>query len=138
MAYLPHLWELWDAPVLPVTAARARLRSGWSLCTLDTPYGGWGGIAQYHHALAGPDGELAQVTDATVLKLGLACAATLSLRSDVRLLEVPFAEKDLAKAHGARWHSGVRKWCIRPEQAEAFAQWLTEPPTLVSIMVESQ
>ena len=45
-------------------------------------------------------------------------------------LEVPFAEKDAAKALGARWNPQIKKWYI-PDQLEdekvQFAKWLPEP-----------
>jgi len=46
------------------------------------------------------------------------------------LLEVPFAEKDQAKALGARWNPAEKKWYI-PDELEAnqdlFAKWIYQP-----------
>ncbi len=43
------------------------------------------------------------------------------------LLEVPFAEKEQAKALGARWNPAEKKWYI-PDELEVdqtqFAQWI--------------
>lgn len=43
------------------------------------------------------------------------------------ILNVPFAEKDQAKALGARWNATIKKWCV-PDgtPSTAFASWLTE------------
>ena len=39
-------------------------------------------------------------------------------------LNVPFAQKDAAKALGARWDPAVKKWYVPADKAlEAFAQW---------------
>lgn len=41
------------------------------------------------------------------------------------LLDVPFAEKDTAKALGARWNAQLRKWYVPQGNAlEPFARWL--------------
>lgn len=41
------------------------------------------------------------------------------------LLEVPFAEKDLAKSLGARWKSSEKKWYVPAGvDATAFEPWL--------------
>lgn len=49
------------------------------------------------------------------------------------LLEVPFAEKEQAKALGARWNPAEKKWYI-PDELEAnqtqFAQWMAQETTL--------
>ncbi len=41
------------------------------------------------------------------------------------LIDVPFAEKDAAKALGARWNPDAKKWYI-PEgvEKEKFAKWI--------------
>ena len=46
-------------------------------------------------------------------------------KKDVLFLVVPFAEKDEAKALGARWDAASRKWYVPlgKDQA-AFARWL--------------
>jgi hypothetical protein len=46
-------------------------------------------------------------------------------------LNVPFAEKDAAKAAGARWDPNARTWYVEVqagENADAFARWLPPPP----------
>ena len=48
-------------------------------------------------------------------------------------LEVPFAQKDQAKALGARWDGSARKWYIPDhleEQAEQFRLWLPKTSAL--------
>ncbi|WP_455233047.1 DUF5710 domain-containing protein [Geopseudomonas aromaticivorans] len=49
--------------------------------------------------------------------------------SDLFALEVPFAEKDEAKAMGATWDMELRKWCVPLSQVAAFARWLPYEPT---------
>jgi hypothetical protein len=40
-------------------------------------------------------------------------------------LNVPFAEKDAAKALGARWDAAAKKWYAPADKdASVFAQWL--------------
>lgn len=41
-------------------------------------------------------------------------------------LNVPFAQKDAAKALGARWDAGIKKWYVPAgKDKELFAQWNT-------------
>ena len=41
-----------------------------------------------------------------------------------KLLNVPFSEKDQAKALGARWDGELKKWFVPAGQDEApFARW---------------
>ncbi|MDD5273316.1 MAG: DUF5710 domain-containing protein [Methylovulum sp.] len=41
-------------------------------------------------------------------------------------LNVPFAQKDAAKALGARWDATQKKWYVPPDKDVAlFAQWQT-------------
>jgi hypothetical protein len=48
-------------------------------------------------------------------------------------LNVPFAQKDAAKALGARWDAANKKWYIAANKDIAlFAQWLTHPGALES------
>jgi hypothetical protein len=48
-------------------------------------------------------------------------------------LNVPFAQKDAAKALGARWDAANKKWYIAAHKDIAlFAQWLTHPGALES------
>jgi phage/plasmid primase-like uncharacterized protein len=43
-------------------------------------------------------------------------------------LKVPFAERDGAKAAGARWDSTAKSWYVGPDaDLEALAKWRTEP-----------
>lgn len=45
------------------------------------------------------------------------------------ILEVPYAEKDLAKQMGARWNPALRKWYIpKGLDPEAFTAWLPASP----------
>ena len=44
---------------------------------------------------------------------------------DLVALAVPFAEKEAAKAAGARWNPELRGWCAkRTQDMSAFARWL--------------
>lgn len=46
-------------------------------------------------------------------------------------LNVPFAEKDAAKALGARWDAANKKWYVPPKKDIAlFAQWRTQSGTM--------
>ena len=42
-------------------------------------------------------------------------------------LDVPFAEKDQAKALGARWDPAARRWWSPPAAAAALQQWAARP-----------
>lgn len=124
---MPHLWDLLDAPRLSLTQIRARLREGWALRALaaEQHYVSAGAAGCYSHVLLGPNGELAQLTDRVFAQLeGVECAAELRLDTSTVTLSVPFAEKDEAKALGARWDAGARTWVTRPGHTEAFARWL--------------
>jgi len=49
-------------------------------------------------------------------------------------LNVPFAEKDAAKALGARWDAGNKKWYIPADKdITLFEQWQTQSGPLESI-----
>lgn len=51
-----------------------------------------------------------------------------STMSDAKVyLNVPFAQKDAAKALGARWDPGMKKWYVPPgKPLESFAEWRAE------------
>lgn len=42
-------------------------------------------------------------------------------------LNVPFAEKDEAKALGARWDPARKCWYVQDRDLGAFSRWLREP-----------
>ena len=42
-------------------------------------------------------------------------------------LNVPFAEKDEAKALGARWDPTRKCWYVQDKDLAAFARWVREP-----------
>lgn len=48
--------------------------------------------------------------------------------TDWIFLTVPYAEKDLAKAQGAVWDPGARRWKISAEQVDACARWRAAGP----------
>src|SRR5215831_6639908 len=45
-------------------------------------------------------------------------------------LDVPFAEKDEAKALGARWDPKARSWYAPPDRSAAVARWTPLPDLL--------
>ena len=48
-------------------------------------------------------------------------------------LNVPFAQKDQAKAQGARWDAVQKKWFVPADKdITLFAKWQTEPGTAES------
>jgi hypothetical protein len=51
-----------------------------------------------------------------------------STMSDAKVyLNVPYAQKDAAKAVGARWDPGMKKWYVPPGKSlEPFADWRVE------------
>lgn len=60
--------------------------------------------------------------------------------SDLRTyLNVPYAQKDAAKALGARWDASVKKWYVPSGKDLAlFSQWqLSEPPGLPGVNVSA-
>jgi len=44
-------------------------------------------------------------------------------------LDVPYAEKDEAKAAGAQWDPEAKRWYAPADRAEALGQWLPKTPT---------
>ncbi len=48
--------------------------------------------------------------------------------SDRTWLDVPFAEKDAAKAAGARWDPEAKRWWAPPGREQNLAQWQPLPP----------
>lgn len=47
-------------------------------------------------------------------------------------LNVPYSEKDEAKAHGARWNPECKKWYVESkEDYPKFAKWISEQGTIV-------
>lgn len=58
----------------------------------------------------------------------------LEINTRALALDVPFAEKDAAKAAGARWHGGERRWCIDPAHREDVQQWLPVQETWISLV----
>ncbi|WP_394753826.1 DUF5710 domain-containing protein [Crenothrix sp.] len=49
-------------------------------------------------------------------------------------LNVPFAQKDAAKALGARWDGTVKKWYVPADKdISLFTQWLVQSGTVQSI-----
>ena len=42
-------------------------------------------------------------------------------------LDVPYAEKDEAKAHGARWDPGAKRWYAPKPKLAALGKWLALP-----------
>lgn len=51
-------------------------------------------------------------------------------------LNVPFAQKDAAKALGARWDAIVKKWYVPADKdITLFAQWPVQSGTLESITI---
>src|SRR4051794_4106984 len=42
-------------------------------------------------------------------------------------LDVPYAEKDVAKALGARWDPGARRWYAPPSAVDGLARWAALP-----------
>lgn len=47
----------------------------------------------------------------------------------MKKLDVPFSEKDEAKALGARWNPEIRSWTIQDDQDPGpFARWLPKAP----------
>lgn len=58
---------------------------------------------------------------------------------DKILLKVPFAEKDQAKALGARWDPNLKSWYILPAQDKgAFSRWLPVDPELLPYNITSE
>lgn len=46
-------------------------------------------------------------------------------------LNVPFAQKDAAKALGARWDAGMKKWYVPPgKDVGLFTQWQSDSTPL--------
>ncbi len=69
-------------------------------------------------------GNRVTVSDAPSLSTK-APGPVVSAKKDVQFLVVPFAEKDEAKALGARWDAASRKWYVPSgKDAAAFARWL--------------
>lgn len=122
-----HLWDVLEAPRASAAEVRAKLRLGWQLYRLPDAmtYCSAGGAGLYSHVLAGPHNEMRQLT-VRALPDPLPPCPVLALQMDTLALQVPYADKDLAKARGAKWQSDRKAWCIRPCDAPLFAQWLPD------------
>jgi hypothetical protein len=55
-------------------------------------------------------------------------ASRPALRTERMWLDVPYAEKDEAKRHGARWDAKARRWYASRATAAAVARWAAKPP----------
>lgn len=132
-----HAWDLFAAPVASVATVQAKLKKGWALRPLSMPYGAAGGVAEISHALTGPDGELLRVTARTLEQLpGVTVGEQLAIDLRVWALNVPFAEKNQARAAGACWMPHLKRWGAHPLRTADVAQWLSDPPEPVSIHPE--
>lgn len=133
-----HLWTLFDAPSAGVRALEAALKKSATLYALSAPYGATGGTANFSHAIFTESGTLYKVSEAVLERLPperrpVTCPA-LEIDTRALALDVPFAEKDAAKAAGARWHGEARRWCIDPAHREDVRQWLPAQETWISLV----
>lgn len=123
-----HLWQLFDAPSAGIRALEAAIKKGATLYALSNPYGATGGTANFSHAFFSEAGTLYKVSEAVLARLSPDRRSTaypvLEIDTRALALEVPFSEKDAAKAAGARWHGEMRRWCIDPAHRSGLQQWL--------------
>lgn len=64
----------------------------------------------------------------TLANPGLASVPVSGSKTDQFFLVVPFAEKDEAKALGARWEAKARKWYVPAgKDKELFKRWWPAP-----------
>lgn len=133
-----HLWALFDAPSAGVRALEAALKKGATLYALSAPYGATGGTANFSHAFFSANGALYKVSEAVLERLPIERRPSnypaLEIDTRALALDVPFAEKDAAKAAGARWHGGERRWCIDPAHREDVQQWLPTQEAWISLV----
>ena len=133
-----HLWTLFDAPAAGVRALDAALKKGATLYALSAPYGATGGTANFSHAFFTERGALYKVSEAVLERLPSerrpSSYPVLEIDTRALSLNVPFSEKDAAKAAGARWHGEARRWCIDPDNREKVQKWLPAQETWVSLV----
>lgn len=130
-----HFWDYSEAKTASVATVQSKSRKGWALYRVNHGFGALAGIANYEHALVGPNGELLKVSTRTVATAGVAeMPEVLALSMLVLLLEgVTKADLTLEASNrglsrtsdlGAQWNVELRRWMVRPEQAADFAKWL--------------
>lgn len=131
MGFALHLTDLLRAPRLSHAQAKRRLADGWQLVRLapHQHYCSAGAAGSYAHALCGPDGQLAQLTQRAAQGLaGVERAPEVVFDTTQVFLNVPFADKDEACAQGALWDAAARRWWVTPAQArdraQALSRWL--------------
>lgn len=133
-----HLWTLFDAPSAGVRALEAALKKGATLYALSAPYGATGGTANFSHAIFTESGTLYKVSEAVLERLPPerrpATCPVLEIDTRALALDVPFAEKDAAKAAGARWHGEARRWCIDPDHRDKVQKWLPTQEAWISLV----
>ncbi len=69
-------------------------------------------------------GTIARLPGARVSVVGL---IVRSMDDGWVWLDVPYGEKDAAKALGARWDPAVRRWYAQLARAEGLARWAAQP-----------
>lgn len=115
----------------------AKLRSGWQWHKLTPSFCAAGGTASYSRALISPEGDIAYVSDRGAGPsdpADLAALPVLEVCHRMVRLNVPFAEKDAAKALGAVWVGHKRTWACAPIRAGEFDQWRAQAPSEFDMM----
>lgn len=62
----------------------------------------------------------------------------MSIGNTIHFLQVPYAEKDEAKALGARWNAERKQWYYYGEEDGRFEKWTPTPVMQLSDLSEEQ
>lgn len=130
-----HLCDI--APPVSAAVVRARLREGWQIGRLPFGIASTGGLEKGDHAVVSPNGKALRISDTTLQHLTLLLTDPLpeiEVDSTVLALNVPFSEKEEAKAAGARWSGQHRRWYIPPGVTCGLEAWAPSTPQPICLL----
>lgn len=126
-----------QAPRLSPSEVKSKIDAGWVWHQLVPAFCTAGGAGSYGRALISPAGEIAYVSDRAA---GPPASTLPQLLMDHTLikLEVPYADKDQAKARGAVWVGHLRLWACAPARIEDFRRWIDGDPHSFDLMIDTE
>lgn len=116
-----------NAPRASPSQIAAKVKAGWTWHRLAPGFGTAGGAASYRRALVADDGQFVYVSDRAEGPTDLAGLPPLEIDYTLVKLNVPFADKTVAKERGAVWVGHRRTWACAPDKLEELRQWATDP-----------
>lgn len=108
----------------------AKIKAGWRWHQLSPSFCAAGGCATYSRALVAPGGDIAYVSDRAAgpaTDAEIAPLPVLEISHRMVAIQVPYADKDSAKALGAIWVGHKRTWACAPSAVECFSRWGASP-----------